>query len=192
MKEFVSRLLFGKDTLFNGLVALGIIGAIALGCTCPKDLGNSGTSNSSNSTSTSNTSSSSPSKPDASTGEVPTEPQLQEIARTTILDFNDAIQKGDFTDFHKTMSKPFQKQASPTKLKDVFKAFVDAKLDFKEVRTLDASFSPAPEVESGTGGKVLRLKGNYPTKPRRTNFELKYIPEGKDWKLISIEIYTKD
>lgn len=192
MKKFVTDVLFGKSTVLNGLVALGIISAVAFGCTCPKDLANSGESNSSNSSSTSNSSNSSPSRPDASTGEVPTEPQLQELARTTILDFNDAIQRGDFTDFHRTMSKPFQQQASPAKLKEVFKAFVDAKIDFKEVRTLDASFSPAPAVESSTGGRMLRLKGNYPTKPRRTNFELKYIPEGSDWKLIAIEINTKD
>ena len=36
MKKFVSGLLFGKDTIFNGLVALGIVGAIARWLHLPK------------------------------------------------------------------------------------------------------------------------------------------------------------
>ncbi len=90
------------------------------------------------------------------------------------------------------MSKPFQKQASPEKLKDVFKDFINAKLDFKEIRNLQAGFNPSPSVESSFGIKTLRLKGVFQTSPRKTNFDLKYIPEGEDWKLISIEINTKD
>jgi len=108
------------------------------------------------------------------------------------MDFNAAIQSADFTDFHRTISKPFQKQVTPERFKQVFQVFIDADIDFREIRTLDADFTSTPAVESSLGVKTLKLKGFYPTSPRNTRFDLKYIPEGQDWKLIAIEINTKD
>lgn len=198
MKHLLTALFFGKDARFSGLIALGIVGSIALGCNCNKSFGDLGTTNESNTTTTSNTTTSNsnttapPQKADASTGQVPTDAQAQELARTTVLDFNRAIQSGDFTDFHKTLSKPFQKQASVAKLEDAFKEFVEQKIDFSEIRTMPAYVGPAPSVETISGVKHLLLKGAYSTSGRPTRFDLKYIPEGKDWKLISIEINTKD
>lgn len=194
MKHLLTALFFGKDARFSGLIALGIVGSIALGCNCNKSFGDLGTTNESNTTSTSNSNTTvpPPSRADASTGQGPTDIQAQELARTTVLDFNRAIQSGDFTDFHKTLSKPFQKQASVAKLEDAFKEFVEQKIDLSEIRTMPAYFGPAPSVETISGVKHLLLKGAYSTSSRPTRFDLKYIPEGKDWKLISIEINTKD
>ncbi len=195
MKKFATTLLFGKDARLNGLIAFAIVGAIALGCTCTKNLGDFGKKEEVTNTASNSTSPPTPdrpSKPDASTGDVPSEPQSQELARATILDFNDAIQSGDFSDFHRTISKPFQRQASPEKMEDAFKAFIEAKVDLSEVRTLTANFSPSPSIQTTRGVKNLQIKGNYATSPRRMNFDLKYIPEGSDWKLIAIEINTKN
>ena len=136
--------------------------------------------------------STSTSSDDRSSGDVPSDSKLQSLARTTVLDFNDAVQSGDFSDFHDTVSKPFQKQASAEKMKDVFRAFIDAKVNFKEVKSLDAKFTSTPLAETNLGYKTLTLKGNYATTPRKTNFELKYIYEDDEWKLSSIEINTKD
>lgn len=193
MMKLATTLLFGGNARTNGLFAFAIVGAIALGCTCNKGFGDFESSNTSGPTSSNSTSNSAPQPPpkaDASTGEVPTESQNQELARETVLDFNDAIQSGDFTSFHSTVSKPFQKQASPEKMGDAFRAFINAKPDFSDVKTLTATFSPSPSIQRTSGVKNLQLKGYYETSPRRMNFELKYIPEGKEWKLISIEINT--
>lgn len=194
MKTYLSTLLFGKDARLSGLIAFAIVGAIALGCTCNKDLGldTSNSSNTSDRPTSSNSTTDELTKSDASKGEVPSDREAQEIARTTLLDFNDAIQKGDFEDFHRTISKPFQKQASPTRLRDAFKVFIDAKIDFSEVRGMTAVMSTAPSVEKKMGINNLQLKGYYPTSPRKTNFDFKYIPEGDEWKLIAIEVNTKD
>ena len=118
MKKLANSMLFGKDSRVSGLIAFAIVGAIALGCTCNKEFGDLSKSKDSERAPVSNSSSESPSAADASTGEVPTERQSQELARTTLMDFNDAIQKGDFEGFHRTISKPFQKQASPERLRD--------------------------------------------------------------------------
>ena len=196
MKKLAAELLFGKNSMFSGIVALLIVGAIALGCTCNKELGNLGKDD--DSTTASNTSSTSEptdapvKKADASTGQVPSSEQLQDLAKTTILDFNDALQTKDFSNFHRNISKPFQKEASPERFKQVFKAFIDAGIDFEEIRTMQANFTTPSTIDKSVGGKQLKLKGNYATSPRRTNFELKYIPEEDEWKLISIEINTKD
>jgi len=202
MKKFALDLFFGRDNRVSGVIAFTIIGLIALGCTCNKDF-NLGTNSTSNSGTFANTSSSptanTASTPktdvpdaDASTGKMPSDAQLQEMARETVLDFNDAIQSEDFTAFHSKISKPFQKQASPERFKQVFAEFLNNNIDFKEVEDLTAEFSPAPALGKESGYNVLSLNGSYATTPRRTKFELKYIPEGKEWKLIFIRISTKD
>lgn len=197
MKKLISALIDGQDGRVSGLIALGLIGAIALGCTCNKWASDLGETNSSNTTTTSNTTKKDDepppvSSPDASKGEVPTEPQSQMLARETVLDFNDAIQSGDFSTFHGNVSKPFQRQASPEKMEDAFKAFIEAKPDFSDVKTMTATFSPSPSIQRKSGVRHLQIKGYYETSPRRMNFDLKYIPEGTEWKLISIEINTRD
>ncbi len=199
MKTFAASLLFGRDNRISGLIAFSVVMLIALGCTCDKQfgLGNTESDNSSrtasNSTTTSNSTSTTttPSKPDASTGAVPTDAQLQDMAKETVLAFNAALQSEDFTSFHRSVSKPFQKQVSPEKFKQVFQSFIDAGIDFSEIQNLTADFTDKPVIETTAGYKTLKLKGVYPTSPRNTKFDLKYIPENKDWKLISIEINTK-
>src|SRR5690606_981515 len=102
MKKLASSLFFGKDSRASGLIALAIVGAIALGCTCNKEFGDLGKSDSPDAPDrpTANRSTDEPvAKSDASEGEVPSDREAQEIARTTLLDFNEAIQKGDFEDF---------------------------------------------------------------------------------------------
>lgn len=132
------------------------------------------------------------SKKTAATGDVPSEDEVQELTKQTLLDFNDAVQSGDFTEFHGTLSKPFQKEASAEKLGGVFHEFVESRVDFSDVRDLDARFSSAPSMVKSAGYDMLKVEGYYPTKPRKTNFKLMYIDENGTWKLASININTKD
>lgn len=203
MKSLINQAFFGKDR-FSGLIALAVVALVALGCTCNKDFGSTSNSNSNTTYSTPapNTGTNPDSKPtkttsssgsaDASTGKVPTDPQLQDLARETMMDFNSAVRDGSFVEFHSNVSKPFQKQVSVGKFEEVFKDFIAAKPDFSEIRDLDAEFSPTPSIGSEGGYKTLNVNGVYKTSPRNTKIELKYIPEGKDWKLIFIRVNTKD
>ncbi|NJM54422.1 MAG: hypothetical protein HC846_14225 [Blastocatellia bacterium] len=110
MKNTLHQIIWGKDKRFNGLIALGIVTLIVLGCNCNK-LNELAQNSSNTSTNPSNTFSptntgTSPkkdttyTKADASKKEIPSDAEMQEIAKATLLDFNDALQSEDFTNFH--------------------------------------------------------------------------------------------
>lgn len=127
-------------------------------------------------------------KADASLGEIPEGDERQELVQTTLVQFNDAIQADDFTDFFPTVSKLWQRESSPAKLKETFQLFIDRKIDIGEVRTMAANFTTKPRIDESKGFKELILEGNYDTSPNPTRFKLKYTPEGKNWKLTGISV----
>jgi hypothetical protein len=127
-------------------------------------------------------------KADASRGEIPEGDELQEMVQTTLVEFNDAIQADDFTDFFQSISKLWQRQSSPAKLKETFQVFIDRKIDIGSVSKMQADFTSKPRVDDSKGFKELILEGRYNTSPNPTRFELKYTPEGKNWKLTGISV----
>lgn len=126
-------------------------------------------------------------KADASKKEVPSETEAQEMAKATLLEFNKAIEQEDFTDFHDTISKTWQKEITPQKFNEAFAEFIEKKVDISDISSEDAEFSPSPAVNKEQGFDMLTLNGEYATSPK-TKFELKYIPEGKEWKLSRIRV----
>ncbi|HEX8367620.1 MAG TPA: hypothetical protein VF604_03555 [Pyrinomonadaceae bacterium] len=129
-------------------------------------------------------------KANAAKYEVPEDEEMQELTRTSLIDFNDAVQQGDFADFHSTISKTWQKQTTPEKFNEVFSEFISKKINISSVSSREAEFSPEPVVEMDKGAKKLIAKGCYDTSPRPVGFVLKWIPEGKEWKLFGIEVDT--
>ena len=208
MKNLLNAIFFGSSNKISGLAALIIVGAIALGCTCNKkfdfgNLSNSGSSsptpppfNSDDSNSSSNiTVKSTPysgKKADASKLEIPADGELQQMVKKTLLDFNDAVARDDFTDFYANLARPWKRQITPDKLRATFSEFVTHKADIGTIRSLDCEFSPAPAVATVVGFKTLKVFGKYRTSPMITKFELNYIPEGKEWKLSKIDLDTTE
>lgn len=127
-------------------------------------------------------------KADASKKEVPSEAEAQEMARATLLEFNKAIKNEDFTDFYDTISKTWQKEITPEKFKEAFSSFIKKEVDISGISSEDASFISPPAVSKEQGFDTLTLDGEYDTKPSKTKFELKYIPEGDEWKLSRIRV----
>lgn len=199
MKNLLNDVFFGKNNKVSGAMALSIVALIALGCTCNKsfDLSNV-QSNTNSSQPVSNTdtktkdstTTKSTAKADASKGEMPSDDELQTVVKETLLEFNDAVQGNDFTNFHAKICEPWQEQATPESLRESFKVFIDKDIDIAPISSLDAQFSPAPEIGRELGYKTLKVKGQYPTRPNLTKFELNYIPEGKEWKLSKIIVDT--
>lgn len=128
-------------------------------------------------------------KANAAKYEVPEDAEMQELTRTALLDFNDAVQEGDFTDFHSTISKTWQKQTTPERFNSVFSEFISKKVNISSVSSTEAEFTSA-DVETEGGAKKLIAKGCYDVSPRPVKFILKWIPEGKEWKLFGIEVDT--
>lgn len=143
--------------------------------------------------STSSNSSSSSSTSSSSKAEIPANDKLQTLVKSTFLDFGDAIQNEDFTDFHKKAAKVWRDSSSPEEMDKAFAVFIDNKDNYnfkKAISSLDATFTPAPAIEQVSGLDALVVRGNYPTKPEVTNFEMKYTMEDGNWKLIGINVKT--
>ena len=202
MKKINDKISNGNKPLVNGVVALFIVALIALGCTCGKDFDLSNIGKESDNRTVSNTSNSDAKnedtktkvpakKADAAKGEMPADDELQYLAKTSLLDFNDAIQKADFSDFHSRLSKTWQKQITAERFKQEFQAFIDKRVDISAISSEEASFSPAPSIDKVGNMKMLVMKGSYDISPSPTTFELKYIPDGKEWKLFGIDVRTK-
>lgn len=130
-------------------------------------------------------------KADASTGEVPSEAQLQAMTKETLLDFNDAVKKGDFTDFQSKISALWKKSASPEKFNQGFKEFIDKKIDMSNIKDENATFDPAPAITKKGGYDVLTVNGKYDTSPLPVRFFTEYVNEEGNWKLISIKVDTR-
>jgi hypothetical protein len=196
MKKAIHEILCGKNSIVSGLLALAVICAIGLGCFCNRDKFESLTGGNSSTPSPSASPSASPAptkefkKSDPSKNEVPGEDEMQEIVKRTLLDFNDGLQKKDFTDFHGTVAKLWQKRATPEDMKTSFQSLVDGEADLSPIRTMTARFTRGPEITKTNGMKTLEAAGEYPTPGFTTKFELKYVVESNEWKLVGISVYT--
>ncbi|MBL8182162.1 MAG: hypothetical protein JNL64_11205 [Blastocatellia bacterium] len=123
--------------------------------------------------------------------EVPSKEKLQTLVKTSFLEFGDAVQAEDFSDFHKKVAKVWRDSSTPEKLDEAFKVFTEKKEIYnfnKAVAPLDATFSPEPKIEKVQGLDALIVKGSYPTKPRVANFEFKYVMDDGTWKLIGVNV----
>ena len=133
-----------------------------------------------------------PEKPDASTGEVPSDEELMVLVDESMQDFRRAVSDGDFSDFYDTLAEPWQEETSPRKLEKGFKVFIDTPVDVKKIDGMEPEITGKPKIRRELGYKMLNVDGEYDTSPRAVKFELKYIPEGKDWKLSAIRVNTKN
>ena len=120
--------------------------------------------------------------------EVPSEKELKKLALDSLLAFNDAIKQDDFTEFREQIATLWQKQVTAEQLKSAFAEFIEKKLDISGIKDLQPTLDPA-QINSDD---LLLLNGFYPTTPVKVRFKLKYIQEEGDWKLVSINVSTKD
>lgn len=189
MKNIFYKTAKGGKTPVKGVLALFIGALFALGGAC----GGNTVSNTGSGGAATTGSASIPPPPvraDASKVEMPAEDELQYLTKATMLDFNDAVQKGDFSDFHSKMSQNGQKLHSPEKLKQQFAIFTEKGVDLNGISSAKAEFSQPPGISPGKIMKMLLVQGRYNISPAPVTFELKFIPEGNEWKLYGIDVQT--
>jgi hypothetical protein len=119
----------------------------------------------------------------------PGDAELRKLVRQTLLDFNEAVQAKDFAAFHAKASTPLRQQVTPDKLREAFRAFIDRKVNISSVKDVEAKFAGQPTVD---GDGVMTVKGEYPTRPTRTAFQLKYYQEKGEWRVLGLNVDTTE
>ncbi len=200
MTKKIRELLNGKNNITSGLLVLLVISLIVLGCTCnEKDGFNFGSDN------TETSEKSEDAKDDvkeeekeedasfkADEDEVPTRSQSRALVKTTLMNFNEAVQSGDFTEFHTTIARSWRRTSKPSDFEKGFNEFIEKKIDISRIRGEQPEFDPEPNIDKKYGKKVLFLKGTYKTEPLPVNFNLEYIVDDDAWKLVFIGVDTRN
>ncbi len=121
----------------------------------------------------------------SSSGEVPSNSEVDELSGETMHDFHDAVQKGNFDDFYSTLSDGWKEQISANKLDEPFADFIKKKVDLSPKSGAKPTYSPAPFINSDG---LLEVDGSYESKSGNVMFKLKYMKEGGKWKLFGIRV----
>lgn len=189
MKTLISRILFGKDRI-SGLIALAIVGSIALGCNCGKGL------DFSNIGANSNRASSNANSDDSDTGDMPGDELLNALVKETTADFAYAISTEDFSKMYAKSSTDFQKSYTADQMKEVFKSTIANKRKLlpllSKVVSMDPVYSPEPYIRTEQGLPILVVKGSYNTKPVPLKFSYEYVKRNGQFKLLKLVIGDED
>jgi hypothetical protein len=115
-------------------------------------------------------------------GATPTIAEQVRLVRATTHDFADAVARKDFAAFHAHTAVMWQKQMTPADLQKAMQSFVDSGADFRFLDGMTPVIKTSGLDQEGT----LVIEGSYPTTPNPFIFRHRYLYEGLDWKLISI------
>ena len=117
--------------------------------------------------------------------QLPSDEKSKSLALDSLLAFNKAVQDKSFVGFHQQISRRWQEQITPDKLKEVFNQFIETHLDISPIKEVQPVLSAAPEINSDG---ILVLEGYYPTHPTKVYFRLKYTYEHPAWRLFGIQV----
>jgi hypothetical protein len=119
----------------------------------------------------------------------PPEPVQQEIlVKTTLLTFNDANVTQNYSVLHSKLSKQFRDQFPPERLKEVFKPFVEQKIDLDFIAAKAPIPAKAAEIDERG---VLSLNGHFDSQPSHVFYDLGYVMSEGEWKPIKINVNVK-
>jgi hypothetical protein len=115
--------------------------------------------------------------------------EMQEVLiKASLMSFNDANVTGNYAVLHAKLSKPFRDQFTPEKLKQAFKPFADAHVDFDVVVAKPPV--PTDAVRIDDDGRLV-LRGYFDTQPSRVHYDLAFVMSEGEWKLIKLNVNVK-
>jgi len=121
---------------------------------------------------------------------LPSGAELKKLTDQSLLSFNSAVQKADFTDFYKSTAELWQKQTTPDKLKAIFQSFIDRKFDMEGViKKRVPTFEPAPAMDADG---FMVVNGAYNVDGDSLTFRLQYYSEGGAWKVAGINVHFQN
>ena len=120
---------------------------------------------------------------------MPGDEEVRQLATQTLLRFDQALQTKDFASFYANVSELWRSQTSPAELEQAFRPFIVNEVSISGVKDVDPTFDPSPVLDENG---ILVLAGHFPTSPLVVVFELQYIYEHAQWKLIGIQINLRE
>jgi hypothetical protein len=126
----------------------------------------------------------------ARAADIPEKADLISMTESSVLSFGKAVKKKDFSGFYEDIASVWQKQTTAEKLEELFKDFLDKGIDLPAaIKEKEPVFNQPAAINSDG---VLMIKGYYPTTPNRVIFQLKYLQEEDEWKLVGIDVNLKE
>jgi hypothetical protein len=120
---------------------------------------------------------------------IPSQGDLVALTHRSMRLFATAVARDDFSDLHAAIAGAWKRQISESELRSTFKTFVDKKIPLTVVETSQPVFTEKPSIDSDG---ILSATGHYPTKPFRVAFTLRFLSEESQWRLVGIEVTTKE
>lgn len=193
MPSFLREALFGRNALPGGLVALCIVGLIALGCTCNRNFDLGDLANTSTQDREDNSSKNDRDTRDSDDGaEVPSKQKVESLVKETMSDFADAVEKRDFSDLYEKASIDFQNTYTVEEMEKAFKSYTDQRSlvvpILRKAANTDAKFTSDPVIRREKGLSILVAEGEFPTKPYKVRYDYEYVRRDGEWKLLKLVI----
>lgn len=183
----IKTVLFGRNNLLSGSIALAIVLMIALGCTCGKDFNLGNASSDSNSSSNSVFG-------DDDTGDVD-DVLIKTTIKATTARFANAISTEDFSSLYAETATEFRSRYSEEDLKNEFKDFIRQKRQLLPILaktvSMDPEYTDGPTTRSEGTETVLSVSGKYATSPLPVTFKYEYVKRQSKWWLRRLEVYVK-
>jgi hypothetical protein len=185
--SLIKELFIGRSTIFNGTSAFLIVMAVALGCTCDKELGLSNSGSQTNSNSESNAGG-------GSTDEVEERLAVATIKSTT-ASFAQAVSSEDFSSLYNDTADEFKERYSQKEFQETFKDFIRQKKRLYPILakaiSMEPEFTEGPSQRTENNARILSASGKYSTSPLPITFKYEYVRRGSSWKLYRLEIFVK-
>lgn len=118
--------------------------------------------------------------------EVPSDAELRLLAGETIRLLDDALQRNNFEDFHASLAEALQKKYTAAEFRENFGDTVSQKDRYKLKEGEPLVFRSRPALRDDN--RTFDLFGSYQTtiRGRSVPFQLRYLRENGDWKLLGI------
>ena len=120
--------------------------------------------------------------------QIPSDGEQDVLIRTTLMTFNDANMTGDYAILLAKASRQFQSQITVDKLATAFAPFRTNELFFEGAVSAHCDSSEKPTIDQEG---ALVLAGVLKTDDMQVKYRLRFVQNGKMWKLLGINVDAK-
>ena len=120
--------------------------------------------------------------------QIPSDGEQDVLIRTTLTTFNDANMTGNYAVLLAKASRQFQSQITAEKLATAFAPFRTNELFFEGAVSAHCDPSDKPTIDSEG---ALVLVGVLKTDDMQVKYRLRFVQNGKIWKLLGINVDAK-